>query len=78
MKNVITAFEKYEQAASKAQQVHANASLESGKEDGEGIQSPMNSLQRECARLEADFKREEARAEFFKALLTVEAPCPKN
>lgn len=78
MKTVITAFEKYEQAASEAQQIYAKASLEAGKEDGEGIQSVMNSLQRERARLETDFKREEARAEFFKTLLTVEAPCPKN
>lgn len=69
MKSAIAAFEKYETAVLNAQQIQAKSSLEAGEEHGAGIGSPVNSLQRERALMEAAFKREAAKAEFFKALI---------
>lgn len=73
MAKVIEAFEKYERASSGAQQVRAKSSLEAWVEEGQGIDSPVNSLQRERANLQAAYEREEARAEFFKSLLMMKA-----
>jgi hypothetical protein len=66
--SVINAFEKYERAALEAQRIQAKASLESGEENGTGIGSPVNGLQRERALLQVALDREMARSEFFQAV----------